>query len=318
MKFLRFLMTMCLAFFAVTAYGYPDKPIKIVLGFPAGGGSDILLRTITPALATVLGQSIVVDNRPGAGGNLAMEMVARAEPDGYTLLMGSPGLAINPFLYEKLGFDPLHDFAPIGMVGSVQNVLVVNPSVPVQTVAELVAYAKKNPGRLNYASSGTGTSLHLAGELFKRDTGVQITHVPYKGGGPAMNDLLGGQVEMMFNVLPSALPQINAGKLRALAVTGATRSPSLPNVPTMLEAGIKGYTAVTWNGLLAPAGTPPAIVRQLNLALQQVLASADTKQRFADMGQDVVMGSPQDFTQLIQTETTKWKAVIQEAGIKAQ
>jgi tripartite-type tricarboxylate transporter receptor subunit TctC len=318
MKFLRFLMTMCLALFAVTAYGYPDKPIKIVLGFPAGGGSDILVRTITPALATALGQSIVVDNRPGAGGNLAMEMVARAEPDGYTLLMGSPGLAINPFLYEKLGFDPLHDFVPIGMVGSVQNVLVVNPSVPVQTVAELVEYAKKNPGRLNYASSGTGTSLHLAGELFKHDTGIQIAHVPYKGGGPAMNDLLGGQVEMMFNVLPSALPQINAGKLRALAVTGATRSPSLPNVPTMLEAGIKGYTAVTWNGLLAPAGTPPAIVRQLNQALQEVLASADTRQRFADMGQDVVMGSPQDFSQLIQDETTKWKTVIQEAGIKAQ
>jgi tripartite-type tricarboxylate transporter receptor subunit TctC len=318
MKFLRFLMTMCLALFAITAYGYPDKPIKIVLGFPAGGGSDILLRTITPALSTLLGQSIVVDNRPGAGGNLAMELVARADPDGYTLLMGSPGLAINPFLYDKLAFDPLHDFAPIGMVGSVQNVLVVNPSLPVHTVAELVEYAKKNPGRLNYASSGTGTSLHLAGELFKHDTGVQITHVPYKGGGPAMNDLLGGQVEMMFNVLPSALPQINAGKLRALAVTGATRAPSLPNVPTMLEAGIKGYTAVTWNGLLAPAGTPPAIVRQLNLALQQVLASADTKQRFADMGQDVVMGTPQDFSELIRTETTKWKTVIQESGIKAQ
>ncbi|MFC4275469.1 tripartite tricarboxylate transporter substrate binding protein [Achromobacter aloeverae] len=300
------------------AASYPDKPIRIILGFPAGGGSDVLLRSITPGLAQELGQPVIVDNRPGAGGNLAMEAVARAEPDGYTLLMGSPGLATNPFLYKTLTFDPIKDFAPIGMVGSVQNALIVQPSLHIDSVAELVRYAKAHPGVLNVASSGTGTSLHLAAELFKRDTGVNIVHVPYRGGAPAMTDLLGGRVDMMFNVLPQALPQVKAGKLKALAVTGAVRSPTLPDVPTMEEAGVKGYTATTWNGLLAPAGTPPAIVNKINAALNRVLAAPATKKIFDDMGQDVVMGTPAEFAQLIKDETAKWKVVIQEGGIQAQ
>lgn len=319
MKALRLFAVFCLALASSLAHAaYPDKPIRIVLGFAAGGGSDILLRAIAPALGAELNQSVIVDNRPGAGGNLAMEMVARAEPDGYTLLMGTPGLATNPSLYDHLGFDPLKDYAAVGLVGSVQNVLIVKPALPVKSVADLVAYAKKNPGQLNYGSSGAGTSLHLAAELFRLDAGVQITHVPYRGGGQAMNDLLGGQVDMMFNVLPSALPQIKAGTLHALAVTGTERSPALPDVPTMMEAGVPGYTAVTWNGLLAPAGTPPAIIKKLNEALNKVLASADMKKRFADMGQDVMMGSPEDFTRFIQSETTKWQAVIKRGNIKAQ
>ncbi len=314
----------CLAVLATLSFGagaqaaYPDKPIRIVLGFPGGGGSDVLLRSITPGLADALGQTVIVDNRPGAGGNLAMEAVARAEPDGYTLLMGSPGLATNPFLYKNLAFDPLKDFAPIGMVGSVQNVLVVRPSLPVDSVADLVRYAKAHPGVLNVASSGTGTSLHLAAELFKRDADVNIVHVPYKGGAPAMTDLLGGRVDMMFNVLPNALPQIKAGKLKALAVTGAERAPTLADVPTMQEAGIKGYTATTWNGLLAPAGTPPDIVNKLNAALHKVLSAPETRKRFDEMGQDVVMDTPAQFAQTIKDETAKWKAVIQEGGIQAQ
>jgi len=297
---------------------YPQKPIRIILGFPGGGGADVLLRSVTPGLSEELGQPIIVDNRPGAGGNLAMDAVARAEPDGYTLLMGSPGLATNPFLYKDLPFDPIKDFAPIGMVGSVQNVLIVRPSLHIDTVADLVHYAKEHPGVLNFGSSGTGTSLHLAAELFKRDAGVNIVHVPYRGGPPAMTDLLGDRVDMMFNVLPQALPQIKAGKLKALAVTAAERAPTLPDVPTMEEAGIKGYTATTWNGLLAPAGTPPAIVNRINAALNKVLATPETKKRFDDMGQDIVMDTPAEFAQMIKDETAKWKIVIQEGGIQAQ
>lgn len=318
MKLFRLWGLLALTFFTAVANAYPDKPIRIILGFPGGGGADVVLRAVTPGLAEQLGQPIIVDNRPGAGGNLAMEAVARAAPDGYTLLLGAPGLATNPSLYSNLSFDPLKDFSAVGMIGSVSNVLLVRPSLPVNSVAELIAYAKAHPGVLNYASSGTGTSLHLAGELFKRDAGIDMVHVPYRGAPPALTDLLGGRVDMMFNVVPLSLAQVKAGKLKALAVTGPVRTPSLPDVPTMMEAGVKGYTAVTWNGLLAPAATPPAILNQLNAALQKVLASPEVKQRFAEMGQDIVMGTPQDFTKLIQDETVKWKAVIEAGNIKAE
>jgi tripartite-type tricarboxylate transporter receptor subunit TctC len=297
---------------------YPDRPIRVVHGFAPGGGADILLRTFAPALSQRLGQSVIIDYRVGAGGNLAMEDVARAKPDGYTLLLGTPGLAINSSLYAHLAFDPLKDLTAIGMVGSVQNVLIVKPSLPVSSVRELIAYAKKHAGKMNYASSGVGTSLHLAAELFKNDTGTQITHVPYRGGAQAMNGLLGGQVDMMFNVLPSALPQIKAGKVKALAVTGPERSPSLPDVPTMIEAGVPGYTAVTWNGLMAPAGTPRAIVMKINAALNEVLSTPDMRKRFAAIGEDPMTGSPEDFDRLIRAETEKWHTVIKHAGIKAQ
>jgi tripartite-type tricarboxylate transporter receptor subunit TctC len=297
---------------------YPDHPIKIIHGFAPGGGADILLRTIIPAIGENLGQQIIVDYKTGAGGNLAMEAVAKAAPDGYTLLMGTPGLATNPSLYGSLPFDPLKDFAPISLVGSVPNVLVVNPKVPANTVAELVALAKQKQGALNYASPGVGTSLHLAGELFKLDTGTDIVHVAYKGGAQAQTDVIAGQVQMMFNVLPSALPQIQSGALRALAVTGKVRSDSLPNVPTMIEAGVPGYTALTWNGLLAPAGTPPEIVAKLNDAIVKAMRSPAMKEALAKIGQDAAWSTPEEFAAFLREETAKWSKVIKATGIKAQ
>jgi tripartite-type tricarboxylate transporter receptor subunit TctC len=297
---------------------YPDKPIRIIHGFAAGGGADLLLRTILPQLSQNLGQQVVVEYRPGAGGNIAMEAVARAAPDGYTLLMGTPGLAINPSLYRSLPFDPLKDFAPISLIGLVQNVLIVNPDVPARTVAELIALARARPGKLNFASSGTGTSLHLAGELFKVSTGVDIVHIPYKGGGQAMTDVIGGQAEMMWNVLPSALPQIKAGKVRALAVTGKARSEALPDVPTLQEAGVPGYTAITWNGILAPAGTPRAIVTKLHDAIVKALQSPGMKDKYAAIGQDLAWNTPEEFATFIADETARWSRVIQSSGIKPQ
>ncbi len=300
------------------AQTYPDRPIRIIHGFAAGGGADVLLRTIIPQVSENLGQQIVVEYRPGAGGNLAMEAVARAAPDGYTLLMGTPGLAINPSLYNNLTFDPLKDFAPISLIGTVQNVLIVHPQVPANDVKELIALAKAQPGKLNFASSGTGTSLHLAAELFKVSTGVDITHIPYKGGGQAMTDVIGGQAEMMWNVLPSALPQIKAGRVKALAVTGKVRSDALPNVPTMQEAGVAGYTAITWNGILAPAGTPRPIVAKLNEAIVKALQSPDMRTKYAAIGQDVVWSTPEEFSAFLADEAQRWSKVVRTAGIKAQ
>jgi tripartite-type tricarboxylate transporter receptor subunit TctC len=307
---------LCVATLAHAAF--PDHPIKVINGFAAGGGSDILLRTIAPAIGDILGQPLVVEYRTGAGGNLAMEAVARAPADGYTLLMGSPGLATNPFLYASLPFDPLKDFAPISLVGTVQNVLVVNPSLPVHDVKGLIALAKQKPGTLNYASPGVGTSLHLAGELFKLDTGTDIVHVAYKGGGQAQTDVIGGQVQMMFNVLPSALPLVQGGKLRALAVTGPKRAESLPDVPTMIESGVPGYTALTWNGLLAPAGTPPEVIAKLNDAIVKAMRSPEMKERLAKIGQDVAWSTPAEFAAFLRDETAKWSKVIRASGIKPQ
>lgn len=315
-RLLMFLFCLCGAISAQAAY--PDKPIKIVVGFAAGGGSDILTRTIAPALAEALGQPVIVDNLPGAGGNRAMAEVARARPDGYTLLMGTPGLATNSSLYANLGFDPAKDFAPVGLVASVQNVLLVRPSLSVQKVSELIELARQSPGKLNYASPGSGTSLHLAGELFNESAGIKTVHVPYKGGGQALSDLMSGQVDFMFNVLPSALPQIKAGTVKAIAVTGSQRSDSLPDIPTMIESGVAGYTAVTWNGILAPAGTPPEIIEKLNKAIAQVLTTPEMIQRYASIGTTVLIGSPEDFAKLIRDETVKWRRTIQASGLKAE
>jgi len=303
---------------SLSAQAYPDRPIRIIHGFAAGGGADLLLRTIVPALSEDLGQQIIIDYKPGAGGNIAMEAVARAPADGYTLLMGTPGLAINPSLYGNLPFDPLKDFAPISLIGTVQNVLIVNKALPVKDVRELIALAKARPGKLNYASSGTGTSLHLAAELFKASSGVDIVHVPYKGGAQAMTDVMSGQVEMMWNVLPSALPQIKAGTVKALAVTGKARSEALPEVPTMREAGVADYTAVTWNGILAPAGTPRDIVARLNEAIVKALRSPDMKAKYAAIGQDIAWSTPEEFAVFLAEETVRWSKVIKASGIKAQ
>ena len=303
---------------AAEAQTYPDKPIKVVNGFGAGGGTDLLLRTILPKLGEILGQQLIIDYRPAAGGNLAMDIVAKAPPDGYTLLMGSPGLATNPFLYLDLGWDAKKDFAPISLLGTVQNVLVVNPALPVKSVAELVALAKKQPGTLNFASPGAGTSLHLAAELFKEAEGIDIVHVPYKGGGQAMNDVLAGKPEMMFQVVGAALPYIQSGKLRALAVTGTERSSVLPDVPTMVEAGVPNYSAYTWNGLLAPAGTPRAIIDKLHAAIVKAMNDPSVVEGYARIGQDQAVSTPEQFTKLIADETAKWSGVIEKANIKPQ
>ena len=303
---------------AAEAQTYPDKPIKVVNGFGAGGGTDLLLRTILPKLGEILGQQLIIDYRPAAGGNLAMDIVAKAPPDGYTLLMGSPGLATNPFLYRDLGWDAKKDFAPISLLGTVQNVLVVNPALPVKSVAELVALAKKQPGTLNFASPGAGTSLHLAAELFKEAEGIDIVHVPYKGGGQAMNDVLAGKPEMMFQVVGAALPYIQSGKLRALAVTGTKRSSVLPDVPTMVEAGVPNYSAYTWNGLLAPAGTPRAIIDKLHAAIVKAMNDPSVVEGYARIGQDQAVSTPEQFTKLIADETAKWAEVIEKANIKPQ
>ena len=315
-RLLMFLLCLCGAISAQAAY--PDKPIKIIVGFAAGGGSDILTRTIAPALAEALGQPVIVDNLPGAGGNRAMAEVARAKPDGYTLLMGTPGLATNSSLYANLGFDPAKDFAPVALVASVQNVLLLRPSLSVQKVSELIELARQSPGKLNYASPGSGTSLHLAGELFNESAGIKTVHVPYKGGGQALSDLMSGQVDFMFNVLPSALPQIKAGTVRAIAVTGSQRSDALPDIPTMIESGVAGYTAVTWNGILAPAATPPEIIEKLNKTIGQVLTNPEMLQRYASIGTTVLIGSPEDFAKLIRDETVKWRRAIQASGLKAE
>ncbi len=300
------------------AQTYPDKPVKVVNGFAPGGGTDLLLRTLLPRLGEILGQQLIIDYRPAAGGNLAMDIVAKSPADGYTLLMGSPGLATNPFLYKDLPFDPRKDFEPISLIGSVPNVLVVNPALPVNSVAELVALAKKQPGKLNFASPGYGTSLHLAAELFKASEKIDIVHVPYKGGGQAMNDVLAGKPEIMFQVIGAALPHIASGKLKALAVTSAERAAVLPNVPTMMEAGVKDYTAFTWNGLLAPAGTPRPIVDRIQAAIAQALREPAVLEGYRKIGQVPTGSTPDEFRALIRDETAKWSRVIRDAGIKPQ
>jgi tripartite-type tricarboxylate transporter receptor subunit TctC len=315
---LRLLFLLLVLPIAAHAQTYPDKPLRVIQGFAAGGGSDIFLRTVLPKFSENIGQQVLIDYRTGAGGNLAMEAVAKAAPDGYTLLMGTPGLATNPALYEKLPFDPLKDFAPVSLIGSVPNVLIVTPSLPVNSVRELIALARAQPGKLNYASPGTGTSQHLAAELFRLNTGLDMQHVPYKGGAQAQTDVMGGQVQLMFNVLPSALPQIKGGKLKALAVTGNARSESLPDVPTVIEAGLPGYSATTWNGILVTAGTPREIVLKLNDALVRVMKAPEMKDALARIGQDALWSTPEEFAAFLREETEKWRKVIQATGLKAQ
>ena len=299
------------------APAYPTKPIRLVVPFPAGGATDILAREVAKHLTDAWGQSVVVDNRPGAGGNIGSELVAKAAPDGYTLEMGTVGThAINASLYSKMPYDHVRDFVPVILVAGVPNVLEVNPALPVNSVQELIAYAKANPGKLNFASSGSGTSIHLSGELFKVMAGVQMTHVPYKGSAPALQDLLGGQVQLMFDNLPPSLPQIKAGKLRALAVTSAGRAPALPDTPTVAEAGLPGFEASSWFGVLAPAGTPPEIVNKLNAEIAKWLASPGAKEKLANVGANIAGGTPEDFARHIQAETAKWAKVVKESGAK--
>lgn len=318
MKCFRPFLIATLAFASSAFAVYPDHPVKVVNGFAPGGGSDILLRAILPALSEKLGQQLVVDYKVGAGGNLAIETVAKAPADGYTILMGFAGLATAPALFAKLPFDPIRDFAPISLVGIVPNVLAVYPGVPANSVKELVAYAKANPGKLNFSSPGTGTTQHLVAEMFKLAAGIDMVHVPYKGGGQAQADVVSGQTQLNFNVVPTSLAMIRAGKLKAFAVTGRTRSEALPDVPTMIESGYPDFTAVTWNGFLAPAGTPRDIIAKLNDVVVSVMKTSAMKEQLAKIGQETAWNTPEEFAAFLREETEKWKKVIPAAGLKPQ
>jgi tripartite-type tricarboxylate transporter receptor subunit TctC len=309
-------MFACIALGAF-AQSYPSRPIRLVVPFPAGGTTDILAREAAQKLTEALGQAVVVDNRPGAAGNIGSDLVAKSAPDGYTLLMGTVGThAINPSLYSKMPYDHVKDFAPVVLVAGVPNVLVVNPTLPVNSVADLIKLAKDKPGQINFASSGSGTSIHLSGELFKTMAGVDMTHVPYKGSSPALTDLIGGQVQIMFDNLPSALPQIKGGRLRAIAVTSLKRAPVLPDIPTINESGLPGFEASSWFGVLAPAGTPAAIVARINTEVNKWLQSADAREKLLGQGAEAAGGSPEQFANHIRAESAKWAKVVKASGAK--
>ena len=300
---------------AAMAQAYPSKPVTIVVPFAAGGTTDILARIIGQALTAELGQSVVVDNRAGAGGNIGGQAAAKATPDGHTLFMGTVGThAINASLYKKMPFDPVKDFAPLTRVANVPNLLVANPAQPYKSVKDLIAYAKANPGKVNFGSSGNGSSIHLSGELFKSLAKVDMQHVPYKGSAPAVTDLLGNQIGIMFDNMPSAIQHVRSGKLVPLAVTTAKRSPELPSVPTIAEAGVPGYEATSWFGMFAPAGTPAPVLATLNAAIVKVLAQPDVKKKINEQGAEVYSETPEQFAAFIQAESVKWGKVVKESG----
>jgi len=304
---------------AAQAQAFPTKAITIIVPFSAGGTTDILARVLGQFISKDLGQPVIIDNRAGAGGNIGTQLVARAAPDGYTILMGTVGThAINQSLYPKLAFDPIKDFAPLTRVALVPNLLVANPAQPFKTVKELMAYAKANPGKVTFGSSGSGTSIHLSGELFKQMAGVDIQHVAYKGSAPAVNDLLGNHIAIMFDNMPSAIGHVKAGKLRPLAVTTAQRSPALPDVPTIAEAGVPGYEATSWFGLLAPARTPAPVVARLNAAILKALADPDVKKKLLEQGAEPAGETPAQFAAFIASETVKWGKIVKQSGATAQ
>ena len=303
---------------SVHAQSFPERPIQMVVGFPPGGGTDIVARIFADPLSKDLKQPVIVENKAGAGGAIATEGVARANPDGYTIFMGTMGnLSVNQHLYP-MKIDPAKDLTPIGQAVAVHFVMVAHPSFPASSVKDVVEYAKANPGKVNYSSSGIGGAPHLAGELFNAQTGAQLTHIPYKGSGPSLNDLIGGQVQVTFDSLVQALPYIQSGKLKAIAVLGSKRSSLLPDVPTMQEAGLANYDFTNWFGIVAPAGTPQANIKILNDAVVKVQNQPDVRNKLEKMGADVVVTTPKEFGDFVQAESAKWARVIKEANIKAQ
>ena len=301
-----------------SAQQYPTRPIRFIVPFPPGGGNDIVGRIVAQKLADGLGQPVVVDNRGGAGGTIGTDLTAKAPPDGHTVLINNISLAVNATLFPKLPYDTLKDLAPVTMVGRQPNILVVHPSVPVKSVRELLALAKAKPRQINYGSGGVGTASHLATELLKLMAKVDMVHVPYKGLGPALTDLMGGQIQLIISTMASALPQVRAGKLRPLAVTTAKRSSFFPEVPTMDEAGVRGYEFNTWYGLLVPAGTPRTIIERLNKETAKVLASAVIKEQFTPQGLETAPSSPEEFGAYLKSEVEKWGKVVKASGAKPE
>jgi tripartite-type tricarboxylate transporter receptor subunit TctC len=323
MKFCRAL-GLVLSFFLVLAaseahaQAYPAKPIRLILPFPPGGPTDILGRAVAQKVGEQMGQQVVADSRPGAGGNLGLELAAKAPPDGYTIVLSSPLVAISPSLYSKLNYDPQKDLAPISLVAIIQNVLLVHPSVPAKNVREPVQVAQRSPGKLNYGSGGVGTTTHLAPELLQSLTGIKLVHVPYKGSGLALIGLVSGEVDMLVMAVPAAAQQIEAGKVRALAVLSEKRATPLPNVPTSKEAGYGNFVIDIWYGILAPAGTPPAIVSRLNTELVKALNSPDLKEKLLTAGVQPTSNTSEQFASFIRSETTRFAKVVKDAGIKPQ
>jgi tripartite-type tricarboxylate transporter receptor subunit TctC len=298
-----------------SAQAYPSRPLRLVIGYPPAGSADITARLMAQWISDWLGQPVVVENRPGAGTNLATEAVARAPADGYTLLLVAPANAINATLFEKLNHNFLRDIAPVAGINRFPNVMEVNPSVPVKTVPEFIAYAKANPGKLNMASSGAGSTIHMSGELFKMITGINMTHVPYRGSAPALTDMISGQVQVMFDNIPTSIEHIRAGKLRPLAVTGTTRSDLLPDIPTVSDF-IPGFEASSWFGLGAPRNTPADVIDKLNTTVNAILADPAVKKRFADMGATLITSTPVNFGKYVAEETEKWGKVVKFSGAK--
>jgi tripartite-type tricarboxylate transporter receptor subunit TctC len=297
---------------------YPNRPITLVVPYAAGGGNDVMARTVADKMSRTLGQQIVIENRGGAGGTIATRQVAKAAPDGYTLVIGGTGtLAVNPTLYNDVGYDPRKDFAPVGLIGTSALIVLAYPGLAAGNVSELVAFAKKDPGRISFASAGVGSGTHLAGELFMAMAGVKLAHVPYRGTGPALTDLLGGHVGLYFSSLPSAVGIVKEGKVRALGLTGLQRSPAFPDVPTVHESGVPDYEAVLHYGIVAPAGTPKPIIDKLNAALREALAAPDTKERMAKDGTDPLPSTPQEYAADIDREEKKWSEIVRRSGAKA-
>lgn len=302
---------------AAAAQSYPSRPIRVMIPFTAGSAADIIARAMEPQLREKLGQSLVIDNRGGAGGNICAELTAKSAPDGYTIMMGTIGThAINYSLYSKLPYHPIRDFTPIALVGDSPNVLVINPHVPANSIKELIALARARPGELNYGSSGAGTSVHLSAELFSTMAGVKMVHVPFKGATEALTALLGGQLDLMFASLSSSIPLIKQGRLKAFAVTGAQRSPSIPELPTMSEAALPGYAAAAWYGLVGPAGVPKPIVATLSNAALASVNTPEVKERLFASGVEVRPGNDQEFAKLIESEVQKWAKVVKASGAR--
>ena len=307
-----------LAAAAAQAQTWPSKPVRYVVPFPPAGATDITARIIADKISGPLGQSVVVENRPGAAGNVGSEFAAKSAPDGYTMLQVTVAQSISATLYAKLNYDLEKDLAPAAMVALVPNVMIVNPSLPAKSVVEFIALAKAKPGKINFASSGSGTSIHMSAEMFKMLTGVDIVHIPYKGSGPALADLLGGQVDVMFDNLTSSIGHIRGGKLRALAVTTVTRYPELPDVPTMQEAGVAGYEATAWFGIMVPKGTPRNIIMRINSEVNKALAQADVKEKLAQQGALARSWTPEEFGSFIHNEVVKWARVVKASGAKVE